>query len=72
MQHLMKCFVEDKYVYSYKVLHGIENISSILPIVLIMDSTYRTNKYRLSTLKFDGVTSVASDWSKPCNNLSGG
>jgi hypothetical protein len=45
----MKCFVEDKYVYSYKVLHGIENISSILPIVLIMDSTYRTNKYRLST-----------------------
>ncbi|MCI23687.1 protein FAR1-RELATED SEQUENCE 5-like, partial [Trifolium medium] len=71
MQHLMKCLVEGKYLYSHRVLPGTEMISDIFwahpdsvklfnmfPIVLIMGWIYKINKYRLPLLEFVGSTST--------------
>jgi hypothetical protein len=58
MHHLMKCLVEGNYLFSHRVLSGTDTLSDILwahpdsvklfnmfPTVLIMDSTYKINKY---------------------------
>ena len=71
MQHLMKSLVEHKYVYHVRNYANSQNIKDIFwahlesiklfntfPTVLIMDSTYKTNKYRLPLLEFVGVTST--------------
>ncbi|PNX85140.1 FAR1-related protein [Trifolium pratense] len=71
MQHLMKCMTEGKYLYSHKVIPGTETMSDIFlahpdsvkifntfPTVLMMDSTYKTNKYRLSLFEIVGSTST--------------
>ncbi|MCI10649.1 FAR1-related protein [Trifolium medium] len=69
LQHLMKCLVEGKYLYTHRVFPVTETLSDILwahpdsvklfnmfPTVLIMDSTYKTNKYLLPLLEFVGLT----------------
>jgi len=65
MQHLTKCLVEDKYVYNYRLLVDSEIVKDIFWAYsdliklfnaflteLVMDSTYKTNKYRLLLLEF--------------------
>jgi hypothetical protein len=69
MQHLMKCLVEDKYVYNHRLLvdskivkdifwaysNSIKLFNAFLT-VFVMDSAYKTNKQRLLLLEFVGVT----------------
>jgi hypothetical protein len=75
MQHLMKCLVEGKYLFNQRVLPSTETLSDILwahpgsvklfntfPTVLIMDSTCKTNKYRLPLLKFVGSTCIGKTY----------
>jgi hypothetical protein len=71
MHHLMKCLVEGNYLFSHKVLPGTDTLNDILwahpdsvklfntfPTVLIMDSTYKLNKYRIPLLEVVGLTST--------------
>jgi uncharacterized membrane protein len=57
---LLKCLAYDKYTYSYRLVFGTKIVNdifwshldsiklfNIFPIVLIMNSTYKTNKYGL-------------------------
>jgi hypothetical protein len=75
MQHIMKCLVVRKHLFSHIVLPGTEMLSDILwahpgsvklfntfPTVLIMDSTCKTNKYRLPLLKFVGSTCIGKTY----------
>jgi len=60
MQHLFKCLVGDKYVYNNRLVGDSETVKDILWVhpnsikffnnffvVLVMDSTYKTNKYHM-------------------------
>ena len=71
MQHLIKCLERDEYVYWHRRVDVCDVVRDIFwthpdaikllnmfPIVLIMDSTYKTNKYRLPLLEIVGVTST--------------
>ncbi|PNX94134.1 protein FAR1-related sequence 5-like [Trifolium pratense] len=71
MQHLMKCMTKGKYLYNHIVILGTEIMSDIFwahpdsvkifntfPTVIIMDSTYKTNKYRLPLFEIFGLTST--------------
>ncbi|XP_045830917.1 protein FAR1-RELATED SEQUENCE 5-like [Trifolium pratense] len=71
MQHLMKCMTEGKYLYNHRVIPGTETMSDIFwahldsvkifntfPTVVMMDSTYKTNKYRLPLFEIVGSTST--------------
>src|SRR4030043_1473182 len=67
----MKSLVEHKYDYHVRNYANSQNVKDIFwahpesikvfntfPTVLIMDSTYKTNKYCLPLLEFVGVTST--------------
>lgn len=71
IQHLMKFIEHDKYVYWLAQLDNEDVIKDILwtnsnsikllnsfPIVLICDTTCKTNKYCLSLLEIISVTSI--------------
>jgi hypothetical protein len=71
IQHLMKCLVEANYLFSHRVLPSTETLSDIswahpnsmklfntFATVLIMDSTYKTNQYRIPLLEFFGANST--------------
>jgi len=71
IHHLMKSLVKNKYVYhcrKYAYFDDIRNIfwvhqdsiklSNTFSTMLVLDSTYRTNIYRLLLLEFVGVTST--------------
>ena len=82
MQHLLELLEHNKYVYWYRKVDGSDFIRDIfwshldsiklhgtLHIVLLIDSTYKTNKYWLPQLEIAGdvalcgtcVRQVASD-----------
>jgi hypothetical protein len=67
----MKCLVERNYLFTHRVLPGTETLSDILwahpdsvklfntfSTVLVMDSTYKVNKYRIPFLEVVGCTST--------------
>jgi len=71
MQHLLKSLVENEYVYHCRNYPDYDDVSDIflahpddiklfntISKVLVLDSTYKTNKYRLSLLEFVGNTST--------------
>ena len=71
MQHLLKSLVENEYVYHYRNYHDSDDVSDIFwthldgiklfntfSMVLMLDSTYKTNKYHLLLLEFFGNTST--------------
>jgi hypothetical protein len=75
MHHLMKCLVEGNYLFSHRVLSGTDTLSDILwahpdsvklfnmfPTVLIMDSTYKINKYWIPLLEVVGSTSTGKTY----------
>jgi hypothetical protein len=76
MQHLMSLMLCDKYVYQYRKVGDSVELRDILwahpysitlvnkfHLVLIMDSTYKTCKYRLPLLEIVGVTSTGMTFS---------
>ncbi|XP_057452537.1 protein FAR1-RELATED SEQUENCE 6-like [Lotus japonicus] len=71
MQHLMKLLEEDKYAHWSRVQDGTDVVRSLfwahpdsihllneLPHVVILDSTYKTNRYKIPLLEMVGVTST--------------
>nr|XP_004507516.1 protein FAR-RED ELONGATED HYPOCOTYL 3-like [Cicer arietinum] len=71
MQHLLTLMKRDKYVYQYKKVDGSDELRDIFwthpdaitlvnnfHIILIMDSTYKTCRYRMPLLEIIGVTST--------------
>ncbi|XP_024632764.1 protein FAR1-RELATED SEQUENCE 5-like [Medicago truncatula] len=71
MQHLLKLLVENEYVYHCRNYHDSDDVGDIFWVrpdgiklfntfftVLVLDSTYKTNKYRLLFLEFVGNTST--------------
>jgi hypothetical protein len=75
MQHLIKCLVEGNYLISHSVLPGTDTLSDILwahpdsvklfnmlLTVLVIDSTYKVNKYRISLLEVVGCTSTGKTY----------
>jgi len=71
MQHLLKSLVENEYVYNCRKYHDSNDVSDIFwahpngiklfntfSTVLVLDSTYKTNKYRIPLLEFVGNTST--------------
>ncbi|XP_057452685.1 uncharacterized protein LOC130744527 [Lotus japonicus] len=71
MQHLMRLLEEDKYTHWSRTEEGSTVIRSLLwahpvsiqlfnqfPTVVLLDSTYKTNKYRIPLLEMVGMTSV--------------
>src|ERR1044072_2655381 len=69
MQHLMKLLENQKYVHWRRVEDGSDVVRSIFwahpdsiklfndfPTVVLLDSTYKTNKYRIPLLEMVGVT----------------
>lgn len=71
MQQLLKLLDDDHYVYRYNVCkdkvivqdifwthRDFIKLFNIFTIVLIIDLTYKTNKYRLPLLKIVGVIST--------------
>ncbi|XP_057432505.1 uncharacterized protein LOC130725276 [Lotus japonicus] len=71
IQHLMKLLEGDKYAYWSRVEGGSNVIKSLFfahpdsihlfnefPTVVLMDSTYKTNRYRIPLLEMVGVTST--------------
>ncbi|XP_057458336.1 uncharacterized protein LOC130749066 [Lotus japonicus] len=71
MQHLMKLLEEHKYVHWSRVQDGTDVVRSLFwahpdsihlfnefPHVVIMDSTYKTNRYKIPLLEMMGVTST--------------
>ena len=71
MQHLLKCLDDNNYVSRHRVCDDNVSVRDIFwthpssielfntfPTVLMIDSTYKTNKYRLSLLEIVGVTST--------------
>ena len=71
MQHLLKSLVDHDYVYDCRKYHDYDDVSDVFWahqnsiklfntffMVLVLDSTYKTNKYRLSFLEFVGNTST--------------
>ncbi|GAU13438.1 hypothetical protein TSUD_127340 [Trifolium subterraneum] len=75
MQQLIKCLLEGIYLYTHGVLPDTEMLSDILwappdsvklfhtfLTMLIMDLTYKTNKYRLPLVEFFGSTSIGNTY----------
>jgi hypothetical protein len=71
MQQLFKCLSDGKYTCNTRLLSDNQTISHIFfshpeliklfklfPIVILMDSTYKTNKYKFPLLEFVGTTST--------------
>jgi len=71
MQHLLKSLVDHDYVYHYTKYHDYDDVSDVFwahpnsiklfntfSMVLVLDSTYKTNKYRLPLIEFIGNTST--------------
>ncbi|XP_057443916.1 uncharacterized protein LOC130736078 [Lotus japonicus] len=71
IQHLMKLLEGDKYAYWSRVEGGSNVIKSLFfahpdsihlfnefPTVVLMDSTYKTNRYKIPLLEMVGVTST--------------
>ncbi|KAK2435534.1 hypothetical protein QL285_020585 [Trifolium repens] len=71
MQQLFKCLSDRKYTYRTRLLSDNQTISdiffshlesiklyNIFNVVVVMDSTYKTNEYRLPLLEFVGSTST--------------
>jgi len=71
MQHLLKSLVDNGYVYHCRKYHDSDDVSDVFwahpnsiklfnmfSTVLVLDSTYKTNKYRLLLLEFVGNTST--------------
>ena len=68
MQHLMKLLERDQYIHWHKlkdedVVHDIfwchldaMKLANTCNLVVLIDSTYKTNRYRLPLLDFVGVT----------------
>jgi hypothetical protein len=76
IQQLFKCLTDGNYTYSHRLLSDNQTVSDIFfshpesiklfnlfPTVLVMDSTYKTNKYRLPLLEFVGTTSTEQTFS---------
>ncbi|GAU25032.1 hypothetical protein TSUD_155060 [Trifolium subterraneum] len=76
MQHLMSLMERDKYVYRYRKVNDSDELRDILwahpdsialvnkfHLVLIMDTTYKTCKYRLPLLEIVGATSTGMTFS---------
>jgi hypothetical protein len=76
MQQLFKCLSDGKYTYRTWLLSDNQTISDIFsshpesikmfklfPIVVVMDSTYNTNKYMLHLLEFVSTTSIEQTFS---------
>ena len=72
IQHLIKLIERDQYVYWFRWLDNEDVVRDIMwphpnsikllnsfSIVLIYDTTYKTNKYRLSLLEIVGITSTS-------------
>ncbi|KAH1216605.1 hypothetical protein GmHk_13G037446 [Glycine max] len=72
IQHLIKLIERDQYVYWFRWLDNEDVVGDIMwphpnsikllnsfSIVLICDTTYKTNKYRLSLLEIVGITSTS-------------
>jgi alpha-glucosidase len=75
MRHQMKCLVEGKYLYTHIVLSDTKTLSNILWVhpnsvklfntfstVLIIDSTYKSNKYWLPLLQYICSTSTGKTY----------
>ncbi|XP_057444559.1 protein FAR1-RELATED SEQUENCE 6-like [Lotus japonicus] len=71
MQHLMRLLEEDNYTHWFRTEEGSKVIRSLFwahlvsiqlfnqfPTVVLLDSTYKTNKYRIPLLEMVGMTSV--------------
>jgi len=71
MQYLLKSLVENEYVYHCRNYHDSDDVSYLFwahpdgfklfntfSTVLVLDSTYKTNMYRLPLLEFIGNTST--------------
>ena len=82
MQHLMNLLVNDNYVYSYRKHEDTKVVKDLFwahadalkfvntfPIVFLIDSTYKTNRYRLPLLEIVGVTSTNLTFSIACAYL---
>ena len=76
MQHILKSLVDHDYVYHCKKYHDSDDVSNFFwahpnsikffntfSTVLVLDSTYKTNKYRLPLLEFVGNTSTMKTFS---------
>jgi len=75
-QHLLKSLVDNGYVYHCKKYHDSDDVSDVFwahpnsiklfntfSTVLVLDSTHKTNKYRLPLLEFVGNTSTMKTFS---------
>jgi hypothetical protein len=71
MQQLFKCLSDGKYTYSIRLLSDNQTISDVFfshpesiklfnffPVVVVIDSMYKKNKYKLLLLAFVGSTST--------------
>jgi len=76
MQHLLKSLVDNDYVYHCRKYHDSDDVSVVFwahpnsiklfntfSTVIVLDSTYKTNKYRLLLLEFVGNTSTEKTFS---------
>ncbi|MCH80534.1 protein FAR1-RELATED SEQUENCE 6-like [Trifolium medium] len=76
MQQILKCLSDEKYTYSIRLFSDNQTISDIFfahlesiklfnlfPIVVVMDFTYKTNKYGLPLLEFVGTTCTGKTFS---------
>ncbi|GAU46063.1 hypothetical protein TSUD_401420 [Trifolium subterraneum] len=76
MQQILKCLSGKNYTYSTKLFSDNKTISDVFfthpdsiklvnlfPIVIVMDSTYNTNKYGIPLLEFVGSTSTGLTFS---------
>jgi hypothetical protein len=76
MQHLLKSLVDNGYVYHCRKCHDFDDVSDVIwahpnsiklfntfSTVLVLDSTYKTNKYRVPLLEFVGNTSTMKTFS---------
>ncbi|XP_057452946.1 uncharacterized protein LOC130744810 [Lotus japonicus] len=87
MQHLMRLLEEDRYMHWSRTEEGSTVIRSLFwahpvsihlfsqfPTVVLLDSTYKTNKYRIPLLEMVGMTSVAFTYTigfgYMCNELT--
>ena len=83
MQHLMKLFKHDWYIHWHKlndedVVHDIfwchpdaVKLVNACNLVFLIDSTYKTNRYRLPLLDFVGVTPTGMTFSAGFAYLEG-
>ncbi|KAK2382991.1 hypothetical protein QL285_070490 [Trifolium repens] len=76
IQQLFKCLSDGNYTHGRRLLSDNQTVSDIFfahpesiklfnlfPTMLLLDSTYKTNKYRLPLLEFVGTTSAEQTFS---------